>query len=154
VTETEVSAVAREVKVVQSFSSFWIWERGVSARDELAAKKRKRPQKTEAPLLKIGLAFFAAIESGCFSGMPSTPEGAAERGEEGEKSDSGFSTSVPFLRPSDLLFCRIGLAFLAAIQAGGLALIFRGTKSILFHVLPRKTIKSPAFQKSAPAVSS
>jgi hypothetical protein len=64
VTETEVSAVAREVKVVQSFSSFWIWERGVSARDELAAKKRKRPQKTEAPLLKIGLAFLAAIESG------------------------------------------------------------------------------------------
>jgi hypothetical protein len=53
--------------------------------EDLAAKRRKKRQKIRGSFLRIGFALLAAIESGCFTGMSSTPEVTAEREEKRRK---------------------------------------------------------------------
>jgi hypothetical protein len=53
--------------------------------EELATKKRKKPQKNRGSFLRLCFALLAAIESGCFTGMSSTPEVTAEREERRRK---------------------------------------------------------------------
>jgi hypothetical protein len=124
--------------------------------EELAAKRRKTPQKNQRLLfLQIVLAFLAAIESGCFIGMRRTPEGAAERGERRRKIKLRFFhlRSLFFGHPIFFFADRL-CVFLRPSSLAAWPYFSIETKSNLFHLIPQKTILTLAFQKSDPTVSS
>jgi hypothetical protein len=97
--------------------------------------------------LRIGFAFLAAIQSGCFPGCRALQKVQPKEWKEGEKSDSVFSTSPPFFG-HPISFLRIVFAFLAAIQSGCLAqlshetkkhpILFNTTKDHLITCIPKK----------------